>query len=103
MVVEAGYSKNLSDLLDSPPDALSPLTGRDLVARKVKMLVIMAGGYPSRNGENNLNGNPAAAQNVARNWPTKIVWSGYEVGDQIHTGNTISQDAPRELAGARGL
>ena len=39
-------------------------------------------------------GNPAAAQNVAANWPTKIVWSGYEVGDQVHTGQTISSVHP---------
>ena len=36
----------------------------------------------------------AAAQNVAANWPTKIVWSGYEVGANVHTGNTISSIHP---------
>jgi hypothetical protein len=94
VVVEAGYSENLSALLNSPADSISPLSGRDLVALKVKSLVIMAGGYPSRSGENNLIGNPAAAQDVAANWPTKIVWSGYEVGDAIHTGDTISRTHP---------
>jgi hypothetical protein len=94
VIAEAGYSENLSNLLNSPPDSISSLSGRALIAQKVKSLVIMAGGYPSRNGENNLNGNPAAAQNVANNWPTKIVWSGYEVGDAVHTGNTISTTHP---------
>ena len=94
VIAEAGYSENLSNLLNSPPDSISSLSGRALIAQKVKTLVIMAGGYPSRSGENNLIGNPAAAQNVAANWPTKIVWSGYEVGDAVHTGNTISTTHP---------
>ena len=89
-----GYFENLSALLNSPADSISPLSGRDLIARKVKRLVVMAGGYPSRNGETNLIGNPPAAQDVAAHWPTKVVWSGYEVGDAIHTGNTISSQHP---------
>jgi hypothetical protein len=95
VLVGVGYEENLSSLLNSPADAISSLSGRDLVARKVKSLVVMGGGYPSRTGETNLSGNPAAAQNVASNWPTKIVWSGYEVGDAVHTGNTISAVHPQ--------
>jgi inosine-uridine nucleoside N-ribohydrolase len=94
VIASAGYFGNLSDLLNSPGDAISPLSGRDLVALKVNRLVSMGGGYPSRSGETNLSGDPAAASNVASNWPTKIVWSGYEVGDAIHTGQTISSTHP---------
>jgi hypothetical protein len=94
VIASAGYFGNLSALLNSPPDDISPLSGRDLVAHKVKTLVAMAGGYPSRFGENNLMGDAAAAQNVAANWPTKLVWSGYEVGDAIHTGQTIPSAHP---------
>lgn len=94
VMVETGYEENLSALLNSPADSISPLNGRELIAQKVKSLVIMGGGYPSRSGENNLIGNPAAAQDVATNWPTKIVWSGYEVGDAVHTGSTISATHP---------
>jgi len=94
VMVEIGYEENLSALLHSSPDSISALSGRDLIAQKVKTLVIMGGGYPSRSGETNLIGNIAAAQDVASNWPTKIVWSGYEVGDAVHTGNTISSAHP---------
>ena len=94
VMASVGYLKNLSDLLNSPADSFSPLSGRDLIAKKVKRLVVMGGGYPSRSGETNLSGNPAAAQNVAANWPTKVVWSGYEVGDNIHTGQTICNVHP---------
>ena len=96
VIASAGYFGNLSALLNSPPDDISPLSGRDLVAHKVKTLVAMAGGFPSRFGENNLMGDPGAAQNVAANWPTKLVWSGYEVGDAIHTGQTIPTAHPSD-------
>ena len=94
VMISTGFLGNLSALLDSPADAISPLGGRDLIARKVRRLVVMGGGYPSRPDESNLSGNPAPAQNVANNWPTKVVWSGYEVGDPVHTGQTISRVHP---------
>jgi inosine-uridine nucleoside N-ribohydrolase len=94
VVASTGYLGNLADLLSSPPDAISPLSGRDLVAQKVRTLVKMGGGYPSRALESNLAGDPAAAQIVSANWPTRIVWSGEEVGDAVHTGNTISSTHP---------
>jgi inosine-uridine nucleoside N-ribohydrolase len=94
VMVETGYSENLAALLSSPADSISPLSGHDLVAQKVKMLVIMAGGYPSLGGETNLTGNPAAAQAVSAGWPTKIVWAGYEVGNAVQTGATISTTHP---------
>ncbi|MEA2170437.1 MAG: hypothetical protein QOF76_3737 [Solirubrobacteraceae bacterium] len=94
VIASTGYLGNLADLLKSGPDAISPLSGRDLVAQKVRTLVAMGGGYPSRAGENNLIGDPAAAQYVSANWPTRLVWAGYEVGDEIHTGQTISSAHP---------
>jgi inosine-uridine nucleoside N-ribohydrolase len=94
VIAESGYSENLAALISSPGDAISPLSGRDLIAKKVKLLMILAGGYPSRSSETNLAGNPAAAQAVAANWPTKVVWSGYEIGDALHTGDTISRVHP---------
>ncbi len=94
VMIGTGYLENLSALLDSPADSISPLTGSQLIAQKVKELDVMAGGYPSRPHENNLAGNPAAAQDVAANWPTKVVWDGYEVGDAVHTGQTLSSTAP---------
>ena len=58
------------------------------------MLVIMAGGYPSRNGENNLNGDPAAAQNVAAQLADEDGLVGLRGRRPIHTGNTISSKHP---------
>ncbi len=92
--VATGYLSNLSALLDSAADANSPLSGRALVAQKVSKLVAMGGGYPNWPGENNLRGAWTAAQNVAANWTSPIVWAGYEVGDPVHTGQTISTVHP---------
>ena len=39
---------NMAGLLASPPDAASPRSGRELVARKVARVVWMGGGYPPR-------------------------------------------------------
>jgi hypothetical protein len=94
VMASVGFLGNLSALLNSPGDSISPLSGRDLIAKKVNRLVIMGGGYPSSGSETNLTGDPSAAQNVASRWPTKIVWSGVEVGDDIHTGQTICSVHP---------
>jgi inosine-uridine nucleoside N-ribohydrolase len=93
-IAEIGYEENLATLLNSPPDSISPLSGHDLIAQKVKELVVMGGGYPSFGGENNLAGNPLAAADVAANWPTKIVWSGIEIGDNVTAGSTVDSAQP---------
>jgi len=92
--VETGYEENLQSLLNSSPDSISPLNGAQLVAQKVQTLVVMGGGYPSSVGENNFQGNAGAASFVATNWPTKIVYSGYEVGANVITGHTVSSVHP---------
>ena len=94
VIVAIGFEGRLSELLNSLPDSASPLNGHDLIARKVKMLVAMGGGYPSRSSETNFSGDPAAAANVANNWPTKIVYSGYEIGVNVWTGHTLSSMTP---------
>src|SRR6185437_9970799 len=42
VVAQVGFSTNLARLLDSPPDAVSPLSGVDLVKAKVRFLSLMA-------------------------------------------------------------
>src|SRR6267154_550456 len=38
-IVTIGFFSNLAKLMDSPPDKLSPLNGKQLIAKKVKQLV----------------------------------------------------------------
>jgi len=84
-LVQVGYFSNLAALLDTPGDQLSPLTGRDLVKAKVKLLSVMAGAFKAI-GQNqhyleyNVTQDLPAARKLADKWPTPIVWSGFEIG-----------------------
>ena len=46
-LVSMGFLTNLLALLRSPPDATSPLSGLELVQRKVRKLTVMGGRFPS--------------------------------------------------------
>src|SRR5205814_10400141 len=74
-----GPLTNLQRLLDSGPDDLSGLGGRDLVARKVALLSVMGGRYPEGK-EWNFEEDPAAAARVVRDWPSPVLFSGFEIG-----------------------
>mgnify|MGYP000526369706 CR=1 FL=1 len=79
-----GFFSNLKALLASAPDRWSKLSGKDLVAKKVKLLVSMAGAFP--NGyEFNVYWDADAARTVADEWPTPIIFSGWEIGSEIFT------------------
>jgi inosine-uridine nucleoside N-ribohydrolase len=82
-IVQVGFSTNLARLLDSPGDELSPLSGRDLAARKVALLVLMAGRFPTGPAEYNVKIDVPAAQKLAASWPGRIVTSGWEVGAAV--------------------
>ena len=45
VIVAIGHATNLLDLLRSPADAVSPLTGRQLIEKRVKRLIWMGGSY----------------------------------------------------------
>lgn len=47
VICTIGFFSNLKDLLNSSGDEYSPLTGKELVAQKVKRLVSMAGLFPN--------------------------------------------------------
>ena len=84
-IAQVGFFTNLARLLDSKPDANSPLNGRDLIKQKVKVLSIMAGAFQTvqfntRHLEYNVKLDVPAAQKLAKEWPTPMVWSGYEIG-----------------------
>ena len=46
-IVATGFATCLNQLLASPSDAISPLSGAELVKQKVKLLSVMGGKYPS--------------------------------------------------------
>ena len=84
-IVTIGFLTNLSDLLDSKPDKISLLSGADLVKKKVKQLVSMAGAFP-KGREYNVYVDSVASEKVFSHWPTPIIFSGFEIGKEIKTG-----------------
>jgi len=84
-IAQVGFFTNLARLLEAPPDEHSPLNGRELVVKKVKLLSLMAGAFQTvqwntRHLEYNVQLDVPAAQKLAREWPTPLVWSGFEIG-----------------------
>jgi inosine-uridine nucleoside N-ribohydrolase len=85
MLVQVGFFTNFARLLDSKGDEHSPLDGPALVKSKVRELVIMAGafqtiGFDTKHVEYNVKLDIPSAKRIAGEWPTPVVWSGYEIG-----------------------
>ncbi len=100
-IAQVGFSTNLANLLDSKPDDISPLSGVELVKKKAKLLSIMAGAFtkiPGKDGpydhkEYNIVKDIPAAKKIASDWPTPIVWSGFEIGIAVpYPHESIEQD-----------
>ena len=78
VICSVGALSNLEDLLRAEPD---------LVKKKVKTLYVMGGGFPrTARPETNIRLDPAAAVTVTNEWPTPVVWQGYEVGAAMNNG-----------------
>jgi len=110
VICSIGFFSNLVNLLDSEPDEFSSLAGSELVAKKVKSIVIMGGVYPKSEGlspsgyEWNFAGGcrwgtpggcPRTKEMTAAfldRWPASsapMVFSGLEVGGRILTGSPL--------------
>jgi len=85
-VIQVGFSTNLVRLLDRPG-------GRDLVAKKVKLLSIMAGWFPDGKPEYNVRIDIPSAKKIFTEWPTPIVASGFEIGLALpYPASSIERD-----------
>lgn len=86
-ICSVGALSNLEDLVRA--DA-------ELIEAKVKELVIMGGGFPRTHApETNIKLDPAAAVTVTNEWPTPIIWQGFEVGNAMYNGSELL-DSPTE-------
>lgn len=90
-IVANGYYEPLQGLLQSQPDSISPLTGVQLVAQKVRRLVSSAGWFPS-GGEGNFEADTDAATYVYANWPGEIVNIGADTAFDVTTGPSPTSD-----------
>jgi pyrimidine-specific ribonucleoside hydrolase len=91
-IITVGFLTNLANLLQSKPDKHSKLGGKELVEKKVKSLVSMAGWFP-KGKEFNVHMDAKSSQLVFSQWPTPILLSGGEIGMKIKTGLPLSQNA----------
>ena len=84
-IISVGFFVNLANLLQSGSDEYSKLNGEQLVEKKVLRLVAMAGKYPS-GWEYNLFQFKDASIYVFNHWTKPVLFSGFEIGEKIHTG-----------------
>jgi galactose mutarotase-like enzyme/inosine-uridine nucleoside N-ribohydrolase len=100
-----GILTNLEQLLQSPPDEHSALSGYDLISLKVKLLAVMGGKYPSSgtSPECNLCGcahadsrsaatASRASSYVIEHWPqnVQVLYNGFNVGLEVQSGGVLS-------------
>ncbi|RVU03195.1 nucleoside hydrolase [Mucilaginibacter limnophilus] len=93
-IITVGFFNNIADLLKSKADEYSPLTGPQLIEKKVIKMVSMAGKFPSGR-EFNVDEQPAASKYVFENFNKPIIFSGYEIGAKIFTGLPLIN--PKEI------
>ncbi len=90
VICQVGFSTNLADLIESPADSVSQLTGVELVKKKVRLLSVMAAAFEripdgktgelKRYREYNVFKDIPSARRLFSQWPTPIIWSGFEIG-----------------------
>ncbi|MBE6414408.1 MAG: hypothetical protein E7035_07655 [Verrucomicrobiaceae bacterium] len=88
--ISVGFLSNIARLLQSQPDDISSLSGKELVAKKVKYISIMGGGFAPHKfwgskgdkikPEYNIKIDPPSSTYVLSNTPVDIVLSPFEVG-----------------------
>ena len=84
-IVSIGFFDNLVGLLDSSPDEISPLSGRDLIRRTGATTLVMGGVYPAGR-EFNFVGSVPVTQRFLREWPDHVGFIGFEAADGLLTG-----------------
>ncbi len=87
VIVQVGLAVNVAALLESGPDEHSPLSGRELVQRKVNHLSLMAGAFTfvrntNRHPEANVKNHVESMQALVEHWPDAVpcIWSDFHIG-----------------------
>lgn len=91
-IITVGFLTNIANLLKSPGDKISPMSGKELVDKKVKKMVSMAGRFPE-GSEFNVNIDAPASQYVFENFTRPVIFSGFEIGKDIKTGIPLISDS----------
>ena len=90
VICSVGFLTNLRRLVETKPDDVSPLDGRALVAKKVKLWVAMACKYPDGKEYNSMT--DAESSRIAiENWPTPVVFTDFEYGRDCFAGRELAE------------
>lgn len=84
VMVVVGFATNMARLLDTGADEYSALSGKELVANKVKSLSVMAGCFDgSEESEYNVRMDVPSYQKLVSEWPTDITFVPFELGIKV--------------------
>ncbi|MRH99635.1 nucleoside hydrolase [Kriegella sp. EG-1] len=86
VIVTVGHLTSLQNLLQSEGDDLSPLSGKELVTKKVNKWLCMGGNYPEGKEANFYRPDPLSTLYCITNWEKEVIFCGWEVGNKIITG-----------------
>ncbi|SHM73101.1 Inosine-uridine nucleoside N-ribohydrolase [Cyclobacterium lianum] len=86
VIVTVGHLTNLKHLIQSGPDEISELSGLELIRKKVKLWACMGGQFPEGKEANFYRPDPESTQIAVNTWPGRVIFSGWEIGNEIITG-----------------
>ena len=83
--VVVGFKSNMLDFLNSAPDDISPLTGIELMRKKVILVADMAGKYPAGKAKDaynfmNFDGAKKTAKDYVKKCPVPMLFAGVRTG-----------------------
>jgi inosine-uridine nucleoside N-ribohydrolase len=102
-IAAIGPLRNMRLLLESRPDEYSSMDGRELIGAKVIELAVMGGYFPGKGeeiylgdtrleAEYNIVCDISSARAICDEWPTPIMFSGFETGYYIMTGGRLMNE-----------
>ena len=92
VIVTIGHLTSLQQLLQSQPDPISELSGKDLIQKKVKQWICMGGQYPTGKEANFYRPDPASTVYCVNHWEKDVVFCGWEIGNPVITGGSRLKD-----------
>lgn len=86
VIVTIGHLSSLQQLLQSTGDKYSPLTGKELAAKKVNRWLCMGGMFPEGKEANFYRPDMQSTVFCLKEWSGPVIFSGWEIGKEIITG-----------------
>jgi len=91
-IVTTGFTTNMRRLLETKGDAVSPLDGKALVAKKVRAWCAMACRFPDGE-EYNSKADAESSRIAFDTWPTPVYFLDYMYGKDVHCGVPAARKA----------